>query len=67
MYDRLKNHISTNFLALAGYPLLWYIKDALVRISNPPNTVFNTNSVSGFEWFTSVHFCPYMFLTLVFH
>lgn len=65
MYSKFKNHIYTNFLAFAGFLLLWYILKAIVSILYVPQTTFGTSNIDRFEWLTSIYFCPYMFLTLV--
>ena len=65
MYKNIKNLIHTNFLALAGYPLLWYIKESIIYIINAPLTMYETKSFTAFGYLTSFIFCPYMFLTLI--
>ena len=65
MYDKFKNQILTNFLAFAGYPLIWYIIEAIYIINVEPLTVQGTKSLYGFGFVTSLFFCPYMVLTLI--
>ena len=58
MYEKFKNHIHTNFLALAGFPLVWYIKESFTCF-------YEIKSFYAFGFVTSFYFCPYMFLTLL--
>ena len=57
MKYELKNYIWANIIALAGYPLFWYIKE-LVQIAK-------VNSLYGFFWITSLILCPYIFVTFL--
>ncbi len=58
MYDKVKHHIYTNFLALVGYTLIWYIYESVTII-------YATKSLYGFWFVTSFLFCPYMFLNFL--
>ena len=65
MNNKFKNHVYTNFLALAGYPLMWYINTSINYIHSAPLTIYGTKSLHGFWFITSFFFCPYMFLTFL--
>ena len=58
MKYELKNYIWANLVAIAGYPLFWYIKEAI--------QMFKNHSFYGFTWLTSLILCPYIFITIIF-
>ena len=64
MYDKFKHRIHTNFLALAGYPLMWYIYESIQCFIDAPITSHGFKDPTAFEFLTILVFIPYMFLTL---
>ena len=65
MYSSIKSQIHTNFLALAGYPLLWYIKDIILEFFDTPLTKLETTPITNILFTIGTSYFSYMFLTLI--